>query len=146
MSSPALAEEQGYLARARRYPMRVTSTDDDPPFLVAAPDWPGLIAGGHTPEEALSLAVEVVADMIERNETDGRPVPTPSATPTGRLSLRVSRSLHSALAARAEAEGVSVSYLASELLASGLGVTDPVAAPRRREQRQAARTGPAPAR
>ncbi|MBI2301821.1 MAG: type II toxin-antitoxin system HicB family antitoxin [Armatimonadetes bacterium] len=125
-----------YLARARQYAMTVTTTGGDPPFLVVAADWPGLIAGGETPEAALTLAAEVLADMIERNEQNGRAIPAAPSRPTGRLNLRVSRSLHSVLTARAEAEGVSVSYLAAELLARGLGVEEVLPRPRRRRPRR----------
>jgi antitoxin HicB len=56
-------------------------------------------------------------------EEDGSPIPIPRPQPShsGQLRLRMPKSLHQAMAARADQEGVSLNALALTYLSRGVG-------------------------
>lgn len=66
-----------YDIRARRYAV-VIGADGEGGYLAKVPDFPGVIAGGATPEEALSCAYDGIASIIMVDAEDGDPVPEPS--------------------------------------------------------------------
>jgi antitoxin HicB len=62
------------------YPVMIEplSAEDGGGFLATAPDLPGCMSDGETPEEALASARDAIAAWIEEARTLGRPVPKPS--------------------------------------------------------------------
>lgn len=86
------------------------------------PSLPGCLTAGETPEDALRMLREAMASWIEAAILAGDPVPEPAEErSSGRVLLRMPRSLHARLAAQARQENVSINQLAITLLAEGLG-------------------------
>jgi antitoxin HicB len=103
----------------------VVQGDPDEGFLASAPELPGCFTAGETPREALDLLRDAMALWFETALIRETPIPLPEGDQAGRsggrILLRLTRSMHRALARRAEAEGVSLNHLAVVLLAEGLG-------------------------
>ena len=87
--------------------------------MVTFPDLPGCMSDGETIEEVIQNGIEAVECWIKTAEKVGDPVPEPG-DPIGRLVLRLPKSLHTRLIARAKQENVSMNTLAVALLTDGL--------------------------
>ena len=102
-----------------RYPAQVFLSEDDKGFIAIAPDLPGCSAVGDTQEDALRELREAIAGWIDAAQSVGNPVPAPS-TPisdySGKVLLRMPRSLHAKLAVTAKQEGVSLNTYVVQLL------------------------------
>lgn len=101
---------------------KVISGDAEEGFLIEVPDLPGCMTAGETLEEAVSMLPEAMLLWITSRLERGEPVPAPSVTPehSGRLLVRMPKTLHRQLIERAEDEGVSANQLAVALLSKGL--------------------------
>jgi predicted RNase H-like HicB family nuclease len=89
-------------------------------WIAEHPELPGCKADGETAQEALS-SLDVSRELwIESRLATGLEVPEPQEAPqySGRFVLRIPKSLHRDLANEAEAEGVSLNSLVSNVLAS----------------------------
>lgn len=96
------------------------SDEDGGGYLITFPDLPGCMADGETPDEAMREGREAFDAWIAAQLAAGREVPAPHAgRESGKFVARVPRSLHSRLAARARAEGVSMNTLIVALLSEG---------------------------
>ena len=109
------------------YPAEVFWSDEDEGFIAVARDLPGCSAFGETQLEALDELQHAVAAWISAAEAVGNPVPAPSqrsAEPThsGKLLVRLPKSLHSKLARQAEEEEVSLNQYVVCLLAENSSV------------------------
>ena len=64
-----------------RYPLVVEplTAEDGSGFVAFAPDLPGCMSDGETPEEAVSNAQDAIAAWIEAARDLGHAVPAPSA-------------------------------------------------------------------
>jgi antitoxin HicB len=93
-------------------------------FAVRFPDFPGIITGGHTPEEAVRNAQEALQVTLEAMRDRKIPLPTPKRTFSGQFNIRVPRSLHRALVRSADEEGVSLNALVSHLLHAGIAQSE----------------------
>jgi predicted RNase H-like HicB family nuclease len=63
-----------YLAHARRYAVTVVADEaPDAPFVARAAEFPYTCGAGDTPEEAVAVLTEMLADTIEVLENEGRP-------------------------------------------------------------------------
>lgn len=107
---------------------RLLSPDPDAGFLAVAPDLPGCMTDGSTEEEALRHLDEAMLVWMEAAIAAGRQIPAPAplvapvaATTSGRLLVRMPRSLHARLLERAEAEGVSANQLVVAAIAREVG-------------------------
>jgi predicted RNase H-like HicB family nuclease len=94
--------------------------EEDGYFAVRFPDFPGVITGGRTPEEAVRNAREALQVTLETMHDKQIPVPVPKRAFSGQFNIRVPRSLHRALVRSASEEGVSLNALVSHLLHAGL--------------------------
>jgi antitoxin HicB len=107
------------------YPISIRPLDESEGggYLAEFPDLPGCIADGGTVEEAIHEAQDALKSWINVAMESGDPIPQPSTQQnySGQWRLRVPKSLHAALVARAIQEGVSLNLLAATLLAQGLG-------------------------
>jgi antitoxin HicB len=86
-------------------------------------EFPGCIATGDTPAEALK-AIENVADgWLQSALANNQPIPEPvdNTEFSGRLVLRMPRSLHKKAARLAEREGVSLNQFILTCLAEQIG-------------------------
>lgn len=105
------------------YSYTVRWSDEDEAFVALCPEFPGLSAFGDSAPEALEQ-IQVAVDLaVETHHAEGWPLPQVQAVSqySGQFRLRVPRSLHAELAARAEAEGVSLNALVVSYIARGLG-------------------------
>lgn len=84
---------------------------------------PGCVSQGDTPEEAAAMIQEAMGGWFEVALKHGDPIPEPrqGQERSGRLLVRMPRSLHADLEAAAQQEGVSLNQLVVGLLASGVG-------------------------
>ena len=104
-----------------RFEMRPLSEEEGGGYLVEFPDYPGCIADGESPEEAIREGVDALSSYLDTLKELGRPVPSSGEVYGGQWRQRVPKSLHAALARRADHEGVSLNMLATALLAEGIG-------------------------
>jgi len=104
-----------------RFEIRPLSDAEGGGYLVEFPDFPGCIADGETPEEALSEGRDALESYCRTLEELRRPVPVAGQVFGGQWRQRVPKSLHAALVRRAEQEGVSLNALVTMMLAEGLG-------------------------
>ncbi|MCJ2039060.1 type II toxin-antitoxin system HicB family antitoxin [Methylobacterium sp. J-059] len=106
----------------QHYPTEVFWSDEDEGFIAIARDLPGCSAFGETQLEALDELEHAIAAWISATQTAGNSVPAPSRrqtdpTHSGKLLLRLPRTLHSKLAEEAEREAVSLNQYVVCLLA-----------------------------
>jgi antitoxin HicB len=92
-------------------------------WLAAAEELPDCTSRGATPEEAIAGLKEAMTAWITAALKEGRDIPEPrSATShSGRLLLRMPRTLHAALTQAAERENVSLNQFITDALASVVG-------------------------
>jgi antitoxin HicB len=101
---------------------KIISGNAEEGFLIEVPDLPGCMTAGETEAEALEMIHDAMALWLTVAVEDGLPIPPPSSPPeySGRLLVRMPKTLHRRLIERAEDEGVSANQLAVALLAKGL--------------------------
>lgn len=106
-----------------KYSYTVGWSDEDEAFIALCPEFPGLSAFGDTPEYALSEIQTAVDLAITTYVEEGWELPSPRRVSqySGQFRLRIPKGMHGELAARAEAEGVSLNSYTSALIARGLG-------------------------
>jgi predicted HicB family RNase H-like nuclease len=106
-----------------RYSYNVFWSDDDDGYIAVSPEFPRLSGFGKTAEAALAELRGVLEEAVEQYKEEGWPLPVPQTQGehSGQFRVRVAKSLHSALAQRAELEGISMNSLVSQYLARGLG-------------------------
>jgi predicted RNase H-like HicB family nuclease len=110
-----------------KYPAQVFFSEEDEGFIAIAPDLPGCSAFGATQEEALAelqVAIDVWRGAAAKA---GNPIPLPSKPqadplPSGKVLVRMPRSLHGQLIERAKAEDVSLNQLVVHLLSGVVSV------------------------
>ena len=105
-----------------KYPIELMK-DDDGTYLVRIPDLPGCADEGKTPEEAIKNIEKTKRWWLKSAIEDECPIPLPSEEieHSGRILLRMSKSLHGALSRLAKREGVSLNQLILQLVSTGLG-------------------------
>lgn len=85
------------------------------------PDFGGVAGGGDTPEQAMNDAYENLAEMITYYHENKIPLPSISDTNndySGRVTLRMSKSLHARVAEQALKENVSLNSYICEAVSS----------------------------
>src|ERR1043165_907871 len=105
---------------ANRYPFNIEWSDEDQEYMATCLAFPGLSAFGETEEEALREAKIALAGFIETYEANNRPLPEPvvHTGSSGKLQLRLPKSLHRLAVRMATLEGVSLnSYIADAVRA-----------------------------
>jgi antitoxin HicB len=92
------------------------------PWTASVEEFPGCTSRGKTPDEALSGVQEAMAGWITAALKEGREVPEPRSTSShsGRLLLRMPRTLHAELTRAAERESVSLNQFITDTLASSV--------------------------
>lgn len=96
--------------------------DKGKPWTASVEELPGCTSRGKTSEEALSGIEAAMASWIGAALEEGRDVPEPkSATShSGRLLLRMPRTLHADLTRASEREGVSLNQFITDVLAGAI--------------------------
>jgi antitoxin HicB len=109
---------------AQRYPAQVFYSDEDEGFIAVATDLPGCSAFGDTQEEAVTELRSAIAAWQIAASKAGNPIPEPSKPqlddlPSGKILLRLPRSLHAQLIEKAKQDNVSLNqHLVMVLTAS----------------------------
>ncbi|WP_206447606.1 type II toxin-antitoxin system HicB family antitoxin [Agrococcus sp. KRD186] len=107
------------MSKGLHYGYRTEWSEEDEAFVATAVEFPSLSWVAEEAPEALrgleSLIASVIADLAANGET----VPTPlvDRVYSGKLSVRISPSLHKKVALRAAEEKVSINRLVSQVLA-----------------------------
>ncbi len=108
---------------ARPYRLEVRG-DPSEGYLARAPELPGCMTAGETPEQALAMLRGAMAGWLEAAILAGEAIPEPAHHAEdrhgGRMLIRMPKSLHRALAETAEHEGVSANQYVVMLLTAGL--------------------------
>lgn len=123
----------------RRYSASLQWSEEDGGYVAVSPEFPGLSGVGESAEEALAVLREAIEMAAEVYAEEGRALPAPRTLDaySGQFRLRVPKSVHAALAARAELEGVSLNTLALAYIARGLGQSEQSAPAERPGRRRA---------
>lgn len=92
-------------------------------WIAAAEELPDCSSRGETAEEAIAGLKNAMAKWIAAALREGRDIPEPrsAASRSGRLLLRMPRTLHAALTQAAERENVSLNQFITDSLASVVG-------------------------
>jgi Uncharacterized protein encoded in hypervariable junctions of pilus gene clusters len=111
----------------KSYPCKISlqSSGGETLYQVSFNDFPNVIGGGATAAEALDEAYGNLDAIIDDMEKHQEPVPNPTIIdmdhlPSGKITLRMSRSLHAALIERAESEDMSINSIVIEALSEYL--------------------------
>jgi len=90
-------------------------------WVVEYLDFPGITGGGDTPEEAIGIANEALQMYQEVLEKEGKPLPLPTnLNATGRITLRIPKTLHVRAIEMADREGVSLNTYISDALSKSV--------------------------
>jgi len=92
-------------------------------WIAAAEELPDCTSRGDTAEDAIGGLKDAMATWISAALKEGRDIPEPrtEASHSGRLLLRMPRTLHAALTKAAERENVSLNQFITDSLASVVG-------------------------
>lgn len=117
MTSERIAE---YLARPYS---KVLMRDEAGGYVAQLLEFPGCIAEGESPDEAIQGLDEAMEDWIEEVLNAGKPVPEPieALGYSGRLVLRLPKWVHKQAARRAQADAVSLNQWIVEAVGERLG-------------------------
>ena len=103
---------------------RVVVPEEDGSFRAEIPEFPGCIALADTAPEALAMLEEVAASWLESALSKGQRIPEPieNSEFSGKLVLRMPKSLHKKAAFMAEREGVSLNQFIVTAVAMNVGL------------------------
>ncbi|HZU12628.1 MAG TPA: type II toxin-antitoxin system HicB family antitoxin [Chloroflexota bacterium] len=109
-------------------PYSVTLTPDrddqgDLGWFAQVAELPGCMSQGRTPDEAIERVRDAMLGWISVGLEDGKEIPEPRPAEvdfSGRFLTRVPKSLHAALVAAAEQEGVSLNQFVNDALAGAV--------------------------
>jgi antitoxin HicB len=101
------------------------SRAEDGQWLAVVDELPGCEARGAVPEEAAARVHEAMGDWIAAALTDGKAVPPPRTGLSGRLLVRMPRTLHADLARAAAREQVSLNQFVTNALSTAVAWRGP---------------------
>jgi predicted HicB family RNase H-like nuclease len=105
--------------------VRQVHDEDGACFEARVRELPDVAEYGDTVEEAYELAIDTIETVAAALAEQGKPMPSPHEPNdeySGRITVRVPKSLHRDLAEAAETDGVSLNQLISGALATYIGV------------------------
>lgn len=96
--------------------------DKGTPWTASVEELPGCASRGKTPDEALNGVQQAMAEWIAVALKEGRDIPEPRSTSShsGRLLLRMPKTLHGELTRAAERESISLNQFITDTLASAV--------------------------
>ena len=116
------------MACVLKYSFKISplTEDDGGGFLLEVPDLPGCMTDGDTIEEAIAKAEDAIASWIETAKKIGKTIPEPKSSIneekySGKLTVRMPKSLHKELVQASENEGISLNQLILYYLGKGIG-------------------------
>jgi antitoxin HicB len=124
--SPAREHAESALERYVGLPYHLSvvreGEEKDKPWTASVEELPGCTSRGKTADEAVGGVQEAMLEWIRGAIAEGREIPEPRSTAShsGRLLLRMPRSLHGELTRAAERESVSLNQFINDTLASAV--------------------------
>ena len=103
----------------RNYHFSVTYSEEDGYFCARVKEFPGVLSLAVSAQEAIGNVQSVLTEIVERRISSGLSLPEPEIEDreySGRLNLRVTRTLHRNLAEAANRENVSLNQYCANLL------------------------------
>lgn len=102
---------------------RVVTPESDGSFRSEILEFPGCVAVGGTSSEALAILEEVAASWLESSLAKGKAIPEPLEVTdySGKLVVRLPKSLHRKAAYAAERDGVSLNQFIVSSIAQQVG-------------------------
>jgi len=115
-------EHEAKAILAKPYARRLTP-DELGGYTATIQEFPGCIAEGDTPNEALHNLDNAAASWIEAQLALGQTIPEPLALYgySGKIALRIPRGLHKRVAEMAQSDGVSINQFLTNALATFVG-------------------------
>jgi len=106
----------------RPYRMNLAFDRESDAWVVRYPDLPGCLAHGNSPDRAIAEGEEAKSLWIASALESGFAIPEPSreTTHSGKLVLRLPKTLHEAAAEGAQEEGVSLNNYLVHLISEGV--------------------------
>ena len=117
------------MSELSRYPIEVFYSEEDGGFIAIAKDLPGCSAFGKTQAKAVAEIQDAIKAWQEATKAAGNPVPEPSrpaedeSLPSGKILVRVPRTLHASLIECAKKESVSLNQHLVSVLSASVGLT-----------------------
>jgi predicted HicB family RNase H-like nuclease len=113
---------------ANAYAVSIFRTEIDGENVIEArvSELPGIVGYGDTAAEAHAMVIEAIEKLAEMAEADGERLPDPTPRESrysGRVTLRMSQTLHRLARVTADREGVTLNALLCDRLAVSLGMT-----------------------
>ena len=105
------------------YSYQLAWSPADKGYICTSAEFPGVSAFGPDQQTALAEMVVALQAVLDTIAAEGKSLPEPreQIAYSGQFRLRIPRSLHAALAERAEAEGMSLNSYAALLLSAATG-------------------------
>ena len=105
------------------FTVRKLTADEGGGYLVEYPDVPLSQSDGETVEEAIASGRDALESSLMCYLQDGKPLPKPSSghAYSGTFRVRMSKTMHAQIAARAKEEGVSLNLFVVEAAAQAAG-------------------------
>lgn len=101
------------------------SEEDGGGFFATVPRLPGCMSDGESYEEIFKNINDAIKCWIDTAKELGRKIPEPESCEadeySGKLSLRIAKSLHKSISTKAEQEGISINQLIQNYISMGLG-------------------------
>lgn len=95
-----------------KYPYIVREVNEEEygvKYFIEYIDFPGITGGGETLEEAIEIAKEGLEMYLDTLKSEGKLAPAPfDSSSTGRITLRMSKSVHLAASEMSNREGISL--------------------------------------
>jgi len=110
------------MIRNPEYSYQLAWSEEDGGYIATCPELPTLSAYGASATQAIAELQEAVNGALEILAEQGAAIPAARLLPrhSGQFRVRLPKSLHAQLAARAEAEGVSLNTLVVSFLSQAL--------------------------
>lgn len=104
-----------------KYAMQFRYSEEDEAYIAEAPELPGCMADGETPEKALGALKGVIASWIEAAKKIGRSIPEPVTRKPygGKVHVRMPAWLHESLDQAATTSGCSLNQTIVSILSAG---------------------------
>jgi len=104
------------------YEIKIIPERESGYFAVRFPDFPNIITGGYSLEEAVKNGEEALELTIDTMKKHRVPLPKPKSRFSGQFNIRVPKGLHRELIRKAEEEGVSLNALVTYLLSQSIKI------------------------
>jgi antitoxin HicB len=102
------------------YEIKIIPDKESGYLAVRFPDFPGIITGGYSLEEAVRNSQEALELTIDTMTKHKISLPKPKTRFSGQFNVRVPKGLHRELVRKAEEEGVSLNALITYLLSQSI--------------------------